>query len=77
MKRIGGAFWIVFKWALILGAIYIGTTLFNDMSFESRTGWFLVALAMAIAYVDGTQKERIANLEFRVQELARRIDGYR
>jgi hypothetical protein len=76
MKRIGRVFWILGKWSLILGAIYIGTTLFNDMNFESRTGWFLSALAMAIAYVDGTQKERIANLEFRVQELARRIDGY-
>jgi hypothetical protein len=38
-------------------------------------GWFLGALAMAIAYVDGTQKDRIASLEFRVGELTRCIGG--
>lgn len=63
------------KWALILGAIYIVTTLFSGFDFETRVGWLLAALGMAIAYVDGTQKDRIANLEYRINELSRRIDN--
>jgi hypothetical protein len=76
MKQIGSVIKLVGKWSIILGAIYIGTTLFSGLDFETRTGWFLGALAMAIAYVDGTQKDRIASLEFRVDELTRRIGGY-
>lgn len=76
MKKIWSVVKLVGKWSLILSAIYVGTTFFSDLDFETRTGWFLGALALAIAYVDGTQKDRIASLEFRVDELSRRIGGY-
>ena len=76
MKRVGSAIKLVGKWAIILGAIYAGMTLLSGLDFETRIGWFLTALAMAIAYVDGTQKDRIATLEYRVDELSRRINGY-
>jgi hypothetical protein len=76
MKQIRSVIKLVSKWAIILGAIYIGMTLLSGLDFEARMGWFLAALAMAIAYVDGTQKERIATLEYRVDELSRRINGY-
>ena len=61
------------KWALILGVIYSGSTMFSGLDFETRIGWFLAGLAMAIAYVDGSHKDRIASLEYRVDQMARRI----
>lgn len=76
MKRVGSIIKLVGKWSIILGAIYIGATMFSGFDFETRTGWFIGALAMAIAYLDGTQKDRIASLEFRVDELTRRFEGY-
>ncbi|MDB6148179.1 MAG: hypothetical protein JWO45_1843 [Spartobacteria bacterium] len=74
MKQVWSIVKLAAKWSIILGAIYVATTFFSGLDFESRTGLFLAALAMAIAYVDGNQKDRIANLEFRVDELTRRID---
>jgi len=76
MKRAWSFTKSIGKWLLILAAIYIGSTLISGVDFETRMGWFLAALALAIAYVDGTQKERISTLEYRVDELVRRINGY-
>lgn len=63
------------KWALILGALYIGSLFISGLDFETRIGWFIFGLAMAIGYVDGSQKDRMAALEYRVKELEYRLDG--
>jgi hypothetical protein len=76
MKQVGSVIKIVGKWSIILGAIYIGTTLLSGVDRETRTGWFFGAFAMAIGYVYITQKDRITNLEFRVDELTRRMGGH-
>lgn len=71
------AFWsfikLAAKWLLIFGAIYLAATLFSGLDFETRIFWALAGLALAIAYVDSTHKDRIADLEYSVDELKRRI----
>lgn len=76
MRRTGRFLKSAAKWLGILAAIYLGSTFLTELPFESRMGWFLGGLAMAIAYVDGSLKERIANLEYQVSELNRRLNGY-
>jgi hypothetical protein len=63
------------KWLLILGGVWLVTLYLSGVDFETRTGWYLFALAMGIAYLDGTQKDKIAALEYRIKELERRLDG--
>ena len=72
MMKVWSGIKLIGKWGAILGAIYIGTTMLSDLDFETRVGWFLGALALAVAYVDGTQKDRIADLEFRIAALEHR-----
>lgn len=63
------------KWTAILGCIYIASLLFSGLDFETRTGWIIFGLAMAVAYVDGTQKDRMAALEARIAELEYQLRG--
>jgi hypothetical protein len=65
------------KWAFIIGAAIVGTTLLQGVAFETRMIVFLVGLGMAIAYVDGSHKDRISMLEYRIDELEQKLLGYR
>ena len=76
MHRLGRFLKLSLKWLAIAVAIYVGANFFNGLDFEARTGWFLFGLAMAIAYVDGTQKDRISDLEIRISRLERRQSGF-
>lgn len=75
MAKIGSFLKLALKWGAILAGFYIVATLFSGLDFESRTGWILFGLAMGIAYVDGSHKDRIADLEFRVRSMERRLFG--
>ena len=75
MGKIGRFFKFAAKWAAIAVAIYVASTLFSGLDFETRLFLMLFGLGMAIAYVDGKQKDRIANLEYRVREIERRQTG--
>jgi hypothetical protein len=75
MNKFGRFLKLSLKWLTIGAAIYVGTNLFNGLDFEARTGWLLFPLAMAIAYVDSTQKDRISNLEYRIEALEHRQNG--
>lgn len=77
MQKIGRFFKSALKWGAILGGIYLVATLFQGFDFETRAGWFLFGLSMAVAYVDGSHKDRIAALEWRIEELERELLGYR
>jgi hypothetical protein len=72
MNKFGRFLKLSLKWLAISVAIYIGANLFNGLPFEARTGWVLFPLSMAFAYVDGTQKDRISNLEYRIETLEHR-----
>lgn len=63
------------KWTLIMGCFAILGSWIGDLPFESRTNLFLMGLAFAIAYTEGTLKERIATLEYRVDEHRDRLNG--
>lgn len=63
------------KWASILGVIYAGSLILSGLAFETRIVWYLVGLGLSIAYMDGTQKDRISDLQFRISELERQLNG--
>lgn len=75
MRKTGRFVLFLGKWILIFGGIYTVATLFSGLDFETRIGWFLAALAFGIAYVDSSHKDRIAALEYRVDELNRQLNG--
>jgi len=64
------------KWGSFCLCAYLIGVFLSDLPFESRIGWYLAGLAMAIAYVESSHKDRIADLEYRVDELNRRVRGY-
>ena len=74
MKRY---FKLVGKWTGILALLYIAFVALPGVDFQTRIGWFIAGLAMAIAYVDGSLKDRISNLEHQIDELNRRWNGER
>lgn len=76
MSRFGRFLKTAAKWGGILALIYIGSLFLTGLDFETRTGWLLFGLVMAISYVDGSLKDRISMLEYRVDELSRRLNGY-
>ena len=61
------------KWSAICLAIYVGSNIFSGFELETRFGLLLGGLGLAIAYVDGAQKDRIADLELRISRLGRNI----
>ena len=63
------------KWSAIFLAVYVGSNLFFGLELETRFGLLIGGLGLAIAYVDGTQKDRISNLELRISRLERRESG--
>lgn len=63
------------KLAAILGGFYIVSLVLSGLDFETRVGWLLFGLGMAVAYVDGTQKDRMAALEARISELEYQLRG--
>lgn len=64
------------KWTAILGAIYVASLIFNGLDFENRIGWLIFGIAMAVAYLDGRQKDRISDLENRIAELEYRLSRW-
>lgn len=63
------------KWGVILAGIYAGSLLVSGMDFESRTGWFFFGIALAVAYVDGSLKDRISSLEYKIEQMDRQLNG--
>lgn len=61
------------KWSAIFLALYVGSNIFSGLELETRVGVLLGVLGLAIAYVDGTQKGRISDLELRISRLERNI----
>lgn len=56
----------VFKWMFFVAA-GTGIGLYaNALQFETRTNCVLVALGLAIAFVEGSLKDRIEMLEYRL-----------
>lgn len=76
MKKFGRFVGNTAKWIGILAAVYLGSLFLSGLDFETRIGWFLAGLAMSIAYVDGSLKDRISMLEYRVDELNRRLNEH-
>ena len=64
-----------FKWTAILAGFWTVSTILYGLPFDERTNYFLIALGFAIAYVDGTLKDRIRFLEARVEEHSRKLYG--
>lgn len=64
------------KWTLILGGLWVFGTWMNSLEPESRIWAILWVMGMAIAYLDGSHKDRIQQLEWRVDDLSRRLNGY-
>ena len=65
----------ILMWVLILSAGAIG--FFGE--FEIPLGWYIAALAIAIVFIDGTYKDKISDLEFRIDDLNERLnelDGF-
>lgn len=59
-------FKMIAKWTLILGGIYVITSAAGDVSFETKIGWAVMGLGLGLAYVDGSLRDRIADLEERL-----------
>lgn len=76
MKRLGGFLKSAAKWGGILLLGLIGWNYLTGLDFESRMGWIIFAFAMALAYVDGSLKDRIRNLEYRVDQLNKQLNGH-
>jgi len=64
------------KWAGILLLLGVGGAYLGELDFQTRTGWFIGGLALGLAYVDGSLKDRISMLEARVDQLNRQLNGF-
>lgn len=64
------------KWGGLLLAAYVGGQLLDGISSETKLFWIVAGLALAVAYVDGSLKDRISDLEYRVNDLSRRLSRY-
>lgn len=73
MKGIKNFLKFTAKWTAIAVAIYVASTLFSGLDFETRLFLMLFGLGMAIAYVNGRQKDRISDLEMRISCLERQM----
>lgn len=59
------------KWGAIALAVYVFSTWLTGLDFETRYGWYMFLGVMALGYVDGTGKDRAAELEQRIKYLER------
>lgn len=75
MKSIWSFIKFVVKWCLIMFVIYTVATVISGLDLEHRMFWFLAGLGLFIAYVDGSNKEKIADLQYQINELSRRVNG--
>lgn len=63
------------KWLGIAAGFYVIGLLLADVTFETKVFLMFAGLAMAVAYLDGTFKDRIADLEYKVDRLRRQLNG--
>ena len=75
MKKLWRGIKFCLKWLAIMVGVYAAATYISGMDTGTRTFLALMALAMSIAYIDGTHKDRISDLEFRISELERQRYG--
>lgn len=61
------------KWTLIMVGFALLASWLGDLPFESRVNLFLFGLGFAIAYTEGSLRDRIKSLEYRVDEQDRRL----
>lgn len=65
------------KWAVVFGGIYVVALLVSDLSFEKRAGAVFLLFGLAMIYMNGTQRDRMAALESRIADLERQLNGAR
>ena len=76
MSKIWRGIKFCLKWLAIMVTIYIAATIFSGLEPGTKVFLALMGLAMSVAYLDNSFKERISDLEFRIEELERRLGRY-
>lgn len=61
----------VLKWGSIMLGAYFATTFLQGTPLEDRILYMFIFFAFLIAYIDGSTKDKIQALEWRVDEISR------